>query len=108
MIVKTARNKTVDISSILANNEDTVALGNANMNARGDIIGKGGKVIRKREDVAMDYHKNSSTQVKRISIADMDDDFFTTPNQVAKSLKDAPKAKVDKKDTKGAPPSDKV
>lgn len=31
--------------------QHSVAIGNANMNARGDIIGRGGTVIKKREDL---------------------------------------------------------
>ena len=36
-------------------NELTLAVGNARVNARGDELGPGGKIIRKREDVVSEY-----------------------------------------------------
>jgi hypothetical protein len=38
-------------------NETTLAVGNSRVNARGDEIGPGGKIVRRREDVQNDYYK---------------------------------------------------
>lgn len=40
------RGHQVDMVSLAKKNEKVVALGNANMNGRGDILGKGGKIVK--------------------------------------------------------------
>lgn len=47
----------IDLEKLRNQNELTLAVGNARVNARGDEIGPGGKIIRKREDVLKDYYK---------------------------------------------------
>lgn len=54
---KTALGKTIDLDQIRLANENTIALGNMNVNAKGDELGAGGKVIRTRAQVMADYHK---------------------------------------------------
>jgi hypothetical protein len=34
------------------------------MNARGDIIGTGGKVVKTREEILQDYYKNNPRAIK--------------------------------------------
>jgi hypothetical protein len=55
-IYKTAQGKIVDMDMLRQRNELTPAVGNARVNARGDELGPGGKVIRKREDVLKEYY----------------------------------------------------
>ena len=43
--------KEIDMTKLINQNETTVAVGNAKVNARGDELGPGGKIIRKREEV---------------------------------------------------------
>lgn len=70
MEVKSRRGKKVDMNALLMKHEKDVALGNANMNARGDIIGRGGKVVTKREDLIREYHQNDPKAVTKVSIHD--------------------------------------
>ena len=42
-------------------NELTPAVGNARVNARGDELGPGGKILRKREEVVADHYANAGT-----------------------------------------------
>jgi len=56
---KTMRGKTVDMDLLQQRNELTPAVGNARVNARGDELGPGGKIIRKKEDILSDYYENS-------------------------------------------------
>ena len=51
MIYRSMQGKEVDMNKLMNQNEMTVAVGNARINARGDELGPGGKIIRKREDV---------------------------------------------------------
>ena len=55
-IYKTANGKNVDLDLLISRNELTPAVGNARVNARGDELGPGGKIIRKREDVLKNYY----------------------------------------------------
>ena len=41
----TMRGRGIDFNSLIRQHATTVALGNANMNAKGDIIGQGGAVL---------------------------------------------------------------
>ena len=50
--------KIVDMDMLRKRNELTPAVGNAKINARGDELGPGGKIVRKREDVVKEYYQN--------------------------------------------------
>jgi len=56
----TARGKSIDLDLLIKRNEMTPAVGNARVNARGDELGPGGQIIRKREEVVKDYYKGSA------------------------------------------------
>jgi hypothetical protein len=50
------RGKEIDMEKMSMRFEKTPAVGNMKVNARGDEIGEGGKVIRTREQVLADYY----------------------------------------------------
>jgi hypothetical protein len=79
MKIKTMQGKTLDIGAIMAQNETTIALGNASMNARGDIIGPGGQVVKRKEQVAQEYHKRNPNAVKTVSLKELQPDVFLSP-----------------------------
>jgi hypothetical protein len=58
-IYRSANGKEVDIEKLRNKNELTPAVGNARVNARGDELGPGGKIIRKREEVMAEYYKGN-------------------------------------------------
>ena len=58
---KTMRGKLVDMDQLEQRNELTPAVGNARVNARGDELGAGGKIIRKREDIMREYYETTNT-----------------------------------------------
>lgn len=58
-VYKTMQGKTIDMDMLRKRNELTPAVGNARINARGDELGPGGQIIRKKEDVLKDYYENS-------------------------------------------------
>lgn len=60
---RTMQGKVVDMEKLMAKNELTPAIGNARVNARGDELGPGGKIIRKREDMMADYYANNPNTV---------------------------------------------
>lgn len=61
-IYRSANGKEVDIEKLRAKNELTPAVGNARVNARGDELGPGGKIIRKREEVMAEYYKGNPSK----------------------------------------------
>jgi len=62
-VYKTMQGKAVDMDLLRQKNELTPAVGNARVNARGDELGPGGKIIRKREDVLADYYRDHPNKV---------------------------------------------
>tara|TARA_Y100001968_G_C18756446_1_gene435753 strand:+ start:60 stop:425 length:366 start_codon:yes stop_codon:yes gene_type:complete len=58
-IYRTAQGKMIDMDLLRQRNELVPAVGNAKVNARGDELGPGGVIIRKREDVLKEYYESS-------------------------------------------------
>jgi len=50
-VYRSMQGKEVDMNKIINANEMTIAVGNMNVNARGDEIGPGGQIVRKAEEV---------------------------------------------------------
>jgi hypothetical protein len=61
-VYKTMRGKIVDMELLQQRNELTPAVGNSRVNARGDELGPGGKIIRKKEQMLKDYYKATAPQ----------------------------------------------
>jgi len=62
----------IDLEKLISQNELSPAIGNMKVNARGDELGPGGKIVRRREDIVNEYYEPNT--VKR------------TPTQRAESL----------------------
>lgn len=58
-VYKTMQGREVDMDQLLQKNETIPAVGNVRMNARGDELGQGGKVVRTREEVVSQYYKDN-------------------------------------------------
>ncbi len=56
-IYTTAQGKQVDIESLRVANEESIAVGNMKVNARGDKLGAGGKVTETRNQTQDQYYK---------------------------------------------------
>jgi hypothetical protein len=54
---RTARGLQIDMDRLRLANETTIAVGNMNVNARGDQLGPGGKVIKTRSQIMADANK---------------------------------------------------
>lgn len=55
-VVKTASGKKIDMDTLRLQNEDTIAVGNTKKNARGDLLGPGGKVVKTRDQIMKEYY----------------------------------------------------
>jgi hypothetical protein len=54
----------VDMELLRKKNELTPAVGNARVNARGDELGPGGKIIKKREEIIREYYDTNPKAAK--------------------------------------------
>ena len=58
------RGKVVDMDLLRKKNELTPAIGNARVNARGDQLGAGGKIVKKREEMVREYYEKNPNAVR--------------------------------------------
>jgi hypothetical protein len=62
-VYTSVRGKEIDMEKLALRHETTPAVGNVRVNARGDELGPGGKIVRTREQVLQDYYKNNPRAV---------------------------------------------
>jgi hypothetical protein len=56
---KTMQGREIDMEKLARLHELTPAVGNAKVNARGDQLGPGGKIVKKREEVLAEYYETN-------------------------------------------------
>ena len=106
---RTMQGRMVDIEKLRAANETVQAVGNMNVNARGDVLGQGGKIVTPKATVIAKYYeqpkgvvddtpsRNKQTPAVRPTVE---------TKQTVKTMKVTPKEEVKK--TAVAPVSPKV
>ena len=57
--------KQINIEKLQLKNELLPAIGNMKVNARGDELGAGGKIVRTREQILQDYYKNNPREMDK-------------------------------------------
>jgi hypothetical protein len=55
------------MEKLMRQNELMPAVGNMRVNARGDELGPGGKIIKKREDVVAEYYEHNPNAILKQS-----------------------------------------
>jgi hypothetical protein len=65
MVYRTMQGKEIDMEKLMRQNELTQAVSNKNVNARGDELGPGGKIIKKREEVIAEYYEKNPKAAKK-------------------------------------------
>ena len=60
---RTMQGRMVDIEKLRAANESVQAVGNMNVNARGDVIGRGGAIVTPKETVIKKYYEQPKGMV---------------------------------------------
>jgi hypothetical protein len=63
-VYTSVRGKEIDMEKLSLRNETEIAVGNAKLNARGDEIGTGGKIVRTREQILQDYYNTNPRAVQ--------------------------------------------
>ena len=70
------RGQPVDMDALAKKFEKEIALGNARMNAKGDIVGKGGKIIKTREQQLAEYKEaNAPIKLGKVNISNEEIDL---------------------------------
>lgn len=87
---RTMQGRMVDMDKLMQQNELTPAVGNMRVNARGDELGTGGKIVRKREDVVAEYY-NSTKAATQDEINQMQKNY-NTDNKPTKGKKGSTEA----------------
>lgn len=77
----------VDMDKLRYSNQNTIAIGNGRMNARGDLLTAGGSVLVKREQLNASYNQNNTNSVKKSSIREMPDQWLTI-DDISKAIKE--------------------
>jgi len=73
---RTARGREFNMQAFVDSRGDTVAVGNSNRNARGDLIGPGGKVIATSQQIANEAHDAQVTgKSKKVKINPMEQEI---------------------------------
>jgi hypothetical protein len=80
------RGRVIDMDALRAQNEDSRAIGNGKMNARGDIIGPNGQIEVRREQIARDYYNRNPMAAMPVSLKPAVPDQFETPEQAVSRL----------------------
>lgn len=78
---RSMRGKIIDMDSLRAQNDENVAIGNARMNARGDVLGPGGKIEIRREQIIRDFYNRNPQGSAPVSLKPAVPDVFETPAQ---------------------------
>jgi hypothetical protein len=90
MKVKTMRGMTLDMGALVSKNGKKVALGNANMNARGDLINRRGEVVKRREVLTQEYNAANPKAVRQVALRDLKSEVFVSPAEAIQELTKKP------------------
>lgn len=83
-MIRSMMGEMIDMGALATRNSSTVALGNARMNARGDIVDKSGKVLKAREVVVQEYYNSNPKAVTQtVSLRNLGDEVMTPAEAVA-------------------------
>ena len=93
---KTNRGQTIDMAGLVLQNETAVAVGNMNVNARGDKVNEKGQVVKTKTEQAQAYYQNNpKAAVKTVSIKDAVD--ISASKTIEQPVAEKPKAQKSSK-----------
>lgn len=84
---RTAMGKYLDMDNLRLANEETIAIGNMKVNARGDELGPGGKIVKTRNQIMDEYYKLNTPTVVDSSPGPIEDQVIRP--QTTNDLPDA-------------------
>jgi hypothetical protein len=94
MKITSAKGKTIDFGEVMKESGNIVAVGNAQMNARGDILSSGGIVVKTAEQHSDEFHRTTSQTVTRsMPLSALEEEMLTPAQAVALAKIDLPNRK---------------
>jgi len=96
-VYRTAKGQTLDIGSLLLQNENTRAVGNMNVNARGDKINSENKTIKGRNDQMTQHYRKTYNKTVQ------DQPVYKNAQEAKQALKEQPKVQEPTKTVEPAP-----
>lgn len=100
---KTFKGQPFDMAKMREVNGDMRALGNANLNARGDKLDSKGRIVKRRDQIIQEYYANNPNGVKYVSLSNPyqpDSIKYETTEEAVRRLQ---KQKEEKMAAKAAP-----
>lgn len=73
-VYRSMQGKEVDMNKLMMVNEMTPAVGNMKVNARGDELGPGGKIVRRREEIVQAGQNPDQSYIRQTVKKDIDGD----------------------------------
>lgn len=67
-IYKTAMGRSIDMEALSTQHANAIALGNMNVNAKGDRLGPNGEIVEYAGDRVKDYYENPKSIKKSVSM----------------------------------------
>ena len=109
-VYTTANGRRLNLDAIIAQNEESIAIGNMKTNARGDELGPGGRIERKRNEVMSEYYKLNTPVAtdyvpeshKRAPKKDLTDDWVEVAADVDENTDPAPTTDPQKRPLRGS------
>tara|TARA_B100000809_G_C14998210_1_gene480521 strand:- start:52 stop:597 length:546 start_codon:yes stop_codon:yes gene_type:complete len=87
---RTASGKELDMEAMLLHNEDSIAVGNNPVNARGDEIGPGGEIIKTSAEIVQEYYaSNPNAVVKSQPVGVISEDLIPDSEREPKTISPA-------------------
>ena len=62
MVYRTMQGREIDLEKLISQNELSPAIGNMKVNARGDELCPGGKIVRRREEIVNEYYEPNTVK----------------------------------------------
>lgn len=81
------KKRTVDFAALIAKDPKKRAVGNASMNAHGDIIKKNGKIVKTREQIMTEYNQSHPQTVKSVGIKNLSSETYLTPAEAVAQVR---------------------
>lgn len=107
MKVTTVKGRQIDIDALRKEQGNRIAVGNARMNGHGEILGRGGEVVKTQDQLTKEYYDANPKAAKAAPVAlrDISDEVVVTPKQAIQALeaqRDEEKVKASRRKTRDA------
>lgn len=89
-VYRTALGKTLDMDNLRLANEETIAVGNMKVNARGDELGPGGKIAKTRNQIMDEYYKLNTPVAVDLGKNIVEDEIDELPTTLPRTPEELP------------------